>query len=256
MNSFGEQLKFWRILRGYSQMQLAYELGMSPRNLSFIETGRSRPKKVTIYRLVKCLNISSLGHEQLLYSAGLKVSLEKIQTGNELLKPFHYALTMILSKNNPYPAIGLNQYLDLVGDNAAARKIFTDIKFGDNLIEKCLSDSPWMRAVLNKDEVRWNLYREMHRDFLNVCDKRFMQLFASLERYVENLDEFSLNKKPIFCLSYQADNNILNFISIEARFLPTNNISEEEMRIRLFLPGDANTDSYLQGLQYNKFNSV
>ena len=42
----GSSIREWRNLRRMSQMELALEAGISPRHLSFVETGRSDRKSV------------------------------------------------------------------------------------------------------------------------------------------------------------------------------------------------------------------
>ncbi len=39
----GALLRDWRARRRLSQLELALDVGVSPRHLSFVETGRSRP---------------------------------------------------------------------------------------------------------------------------------------------------------------------------------------------------------------------
>jgi transcriptional regulator with XRE-family HTH domain len=42
---FGQLLARWRQIRGKSQLALAYDADVSPRHVSFIETGRSSPSR-------------------------------------------------------------------------------------------------------------------------------------------------------------------------------------------------------------------
>ncbi|MGZ4710020.1 MAG: helix-turn-helix transcriptional regulator, partial [Acidimicrobiales bacterium] len=41
--TIGDLLREWRTRRRRSQMDLALDVGVSPRHLSFVETGRSKP---------------------------------------------------------------------------------------------------------------------------------------------------------------------------------------------------------------------
>ena len=41
----GPLIKEWRGRRHRSQLDLAYDAGVSPRHLSFVETGRARPAR-------------------------------------------------------------------------------------------------------------------------------------------------------------------------------------------------------------------
>jgi len=48
----GEHLRYWRQRRRLSQLELATEAEISPRHLSFLETGRSLPSREMILRLM------------------------------------------------------------------------------------------------------------------------------------------------------------------------------------------------------------
>src|ERR1700741_1282391 len=49
--AFGDQLRGWRQRRHLSQLDLATELDISSRHLSFVETGRSQPSRGMVLRL-------------------------------------------------------------------------------------------------------------------------------------------------------------------------------------------------------------
>ncbi|WP_156456615.1 helix-turn-helix transcriptional regulator, partial [Blastomonas sp. CCH2-A2] len=53
----GAQLRQWRERRRLSQLQLALEVEMSTRHLSFVETGRAQPSRDLIIRLADYLDI-------------------------------------------------------------------------------------------------------------------------------------------------------------------------------------------------------
>jgi len=56
-SAFGHKLRFWRNQKRMSQLELAVGAELSPRHLSFIETGRSRPKRDVVLRLAETLDI-------------------------------------------------------------------------------------------------------------------------------------------------------------------------------------------------------
>jgi len=66
----GERIRYWRSARGLSQMALALDVSVSPRHMSFIETGRSRPSRELVVRLARRLAIPAREENALLESAG------------------------------------------------------------------------------------------------------------------------------------------------------------------------------------------
>jgi transcriptional regulator with XRE-family HTH domain len=53
----GELLKTWRSRRRLSQLDLAGLAGVSPRHLSFVETGRSKPSREMVLHLAEQLDV-------------------------------------------------------------------------------------------------------------------------------------------------------------------------------------------------------
>jgi transcriptional regulator with XRE-family HTH domain len=71
LSPFGQQLRQWRRRSGVSQLDLALQAGTSPRYVSFIETGRSRPGRDLVLRLAAALDVPIRERNVLLTSAGL-----------------------------------------------------------------------------------------------------------------------------------------------------------------------------------------
>jgi transcriptional regulator with XRE-family HTH domain len=57
VSDFGQLLKQWRQIQGFSQLELALSANSSTRHISFIETGRSRPSREMVLRLSDVLDL-------------------------------------------------------------------------------------------------------------------------------------------------------------------------------------------------------
>ncbi|MGI5328692.1 helix-turn-helix domain-containing protein [Actinomadura nitritigenes] len=66
----GEQLRAWRLLRKLSQLELACEVDMSTRHLSYVETGRSVPSRAMVLRLAEYLDVPLRDRNLMLLAAG------------------------------------------------------------------------------------------------------------------------------------------------------------------------------------------
>ena len=80
----GEQLKEWRSRRRLSQMDLALDIEISTRHLSFIETGRAKPSVHMLHRLAERLDIPHRSRNGLLLAAGYAAWM----VGDVLRRPF------------------------------------------------------------------------------------------------------------------------------------------------------------------------
>ncbi|MCO4746595.1 MAG: helix-turn-helix transcriptional regulator [Proteobacteria bacterium] len=66
---FGQRLRAWRKRRGLSQLDLALAAVTTPRYVSFIETGRSRPGRGVVLRIGDALGLSLADQNDLLAAA-------------------------------------------------------------------------------------------------------------------------------------------------------------------------------------------
>src|SRR4051812_2256356 len=66
----GELLRGWRERRRLSQLDLANQVEVSTRHVSFVETGRSKPSREMVLRLAEHLEVPLRDRNQLLLAGG------------------------------------------------------------------------------------------------------------------------------------------------------------------------------------------
>ena len=81
----GELLREWRGRRRLSQLDLAYDAEISPKHLSFLETGRSMPSREMILRLAGQMEIPLREQNVLLTAAGFAAVFPERAFGDESL---------------------------------------------------------------------------------------------------------------------------------------------------------------------------
>src|SRR5580692_9664704 len=69
-SELGALLRHWRDVRGKSQFDLSLDAGLSQRQISFIESGRSAPGRQTLLDLAQALDIPLRERNTLLLAAG------------------------------------------------------------------------------------------------------------------------------------------------------------------------------------------
>src|SRR5215472_6778118 len=69
-NDLGDLLKQWRAVRGRSQLDISVDTGISQRQISFIESGRSVPSRPTLMGIAQALQIPLRERNSLLLAAG------------------------------------------------------------------------------------------------------------------------------------------------------------------------------------------
>jgi transcriptional regulator with XRE-family HTH domain len=69
-SAVGSLLREWRTVRGMSQLDLAGEAAVSPRHLSFVETGRAVPSREMVLTLARALDVPFRERNAMLSAAG------------------------------------------------------------------------------------------------------------------------------------------------------------------------------------------
>lgn len=116
----GPLLRDWRSRRRRSQMDLALEAGVSPRHLSFIETGRARPSPHTLLALAQCLDVPLRERNELLLAAGFAPRYSENSLGRAEMTGVRAALERILAAHDPLPGLVLDRHWNVVLANQGA----------------------------------------------------------------------------------------------------------------------------------------
>src|SRR5215207_3807474 len=122
----GGLLKEWRHRRRMSQLDLAVEADVSPRHLSFVETGRSRPSRELLLHLAEHLDVPLRDRNTLLLAAGFAPAYRETGLDAGEMAPVRDALEKILASHEPYPAVIVDRRWNLVSANRPALSLLTD----------------------------------------------------------------------------------------------------------------------------------
>ena len=117
-NRVGTMLRDWRQRRRLSQLDLALEAGVSTRHLSFVETGRSRRTSEMILRLAEHLGVPLRDRNALLLAGGYAPAYPERGLAEPELRAVRHALQKVLDGHEPYPAVVVNRWRELVAANA------------------------------------------------------------------------------------------------------------------------------------------
>ncbi len=164
-SAFGEQLKAWRKTRGLSQLDLAVAAGMSPRHLSFLETGRSRPRTPAVLKLAETLAVPLRERNALLRAAGLPAAYEERPVEGEALAPYRRIARELLARQEPYPAFVVDGVWRVVDANATARALLPVLaELPADLMRVMLGEGGLRPLLANFDEVASASLARMRRE--------------------------------------------------------------------------------------------
>lgn len=110
----GTLLAHARKMRRLSQLDLAIEIGISTRHLSFLETGRARPSRGMLLRLCETLSIGPRETDSFLLAAGFAPAHRETPLEAPAMAEVMAALKLLLSRHEPLPAAAFDAAWDLV----------------------------------------------------------------------------------------------------------------------------------------------
>src|SRR5690242_5933002 len=112
VSSVGRLLREWRAARGKSQLALALDAGVSPRHLSFIETGRSSPSREMVLLLGQVLDLPLRERNAMLVAAGFAPVFRETRLDAPEMAQVRRALDHILRGHGANPAWVMDGRMD------------------------------------------------------------------------------------------------------------------------------------------------
>lgn len=123
-------LRYWRGKRGYSQLALSLAAGVSQRHISFLESGRARPSREMVVALADRLGVPLRQRNALLLASGYAPAYSEHTLASPPMQMVRHAITLILSKQEPYPAVVLDRFWNLIDANQAYRRMLDKLLGG------------------------------------------------------------------------------------------------------------------------------
>lgn len=133
--AIGALLREWRERRRVTQLELALEAGVSARHLSFVETGRSKPGREVLLRVLQRLEVPFREQNRLLLAAGHAPALPERSLEDAELQPVRDALDAILRGHEPYPAVVADRTWNLVAANSPMNALAAVVEVDPALLE-------------------------------------------------------------------------------------------------------------------------
>jgi transcriptional regulator with XRE-family HTH domain len=124
--AFGSLLRDWRQRRRLTQLDLGLAAEVSPRHLSFLETGRSRPSREMVLHLSEELDVPLRGRNELMLAAGYAPAYTHHEIDDTEMAEVRNSLQRILDGHAPYPAVLVDGMWNLLAANDAIA-LLTDL---------------------------------------------------------------------------------------------------------------------------------
>ena len=250
VTAFGRYLKQWRRQRGLSQLDLAVRADVSQRHVSFIETGRSRPREDVVHKVAEALEIPLRDRNILFETAGLAPAYPEVPLSDGTAEPFRNVVRMMLKSHEPYPAYVINRWWDLIDVNEAGRRSFPEIGDGPiNLVDKWLAPGPIREMIDNFSAAGWVFLRHIRREVANAGpDERLQELLARAEAYMKDIpvDVEAAGDCLVTCPHFRIGDQVIKTVTMVARFGTAREVTLDELRGGLVFPIDEEAEAFFK----------
>jgi len=255
---FGPVLRAWRKRRQTSQMDLALAAGVSPRHVSFIETGRSRPSAALIDALADQLAIPLRERNGLFLAAGLAPRYTEHALDADEMAGVRSALARLLAAHDPYPGVVVDRQWNVVMANHGASLITALLPAhlrdgGINVIRASLHPDGMARLTSNFDEWAGTVLDNLARSVASSGDPGLVALQAEVLAYP---NVAAVNRTPrqppgapvlLVPCTLELPQGRLSLITTLTSFGTPRDVTLDELCIELFYPADAASEKRLAG---------
>jgi len=123
----GSLLREWRGVREMSQLELATAADISPRHLSFVETGRAVPSRDMVITLARALNVPFRERNAMLTAAGYATVYRETSLDEPQMTEMRRALQLLLLQHEPFYAVAFDRRWDIVMCNDAYSRLLKTV---------------------------------------------------------------------------------------------------------------------------------
>lgn len=248
----GDLLREWRERRRLSQLELSIRAEVSTRHLSFVETGRSRPTPEMIVRLTEHLEVPLRERNQLLLAGGYAPAYPQHGLDAPERASVREALRLVLGGHEPYPALVINRWWELLDANAAVSVIIEGcaphlLEPPVNVLRLSLHPDGMAPRIINLGQWRAHLLEQLRRRSELTGDARLTELEQELRSYPGGEDRALPPTNVVLPLQLRHRAGDL-FFSVAATVETAADITVEELVIESFYPADPDTAHRLRAL--------
>ncbi|MFZ0499176.1 MAG: helix-turn-helix transcriptional regulator [Steroidobacteraceae bacterium] len=253
-NDLGDLLKEWRGLRRRSQLDVSVDTGISQRQISFIESGRSVPTRPTLMSIAEALEIPLRERNVLLLAAGYAPLYSDAAWNSEEMKSITRALERLLAQHEPFPALVMDRHWNVLLTNGAAPRFFNcfiDMSARPsprNLLHLMFDPQGMRPFIANWQALAKALIQRVYREAVgHIVDQQTQELLVSLLAYPDVQSDWrapaTSEASPMIPISFVKDGAMMNYFSLITTVGTPQTIAAQELRIECMYPADDATEA-------------
>lgn len=243
-----------------SQERLAFDAEVSPRHLSFLETGRSAPSREMVLYLASAMDLPLRERNELLVAAGFAPvyahhSLEDVE-----LEYVTKALDHLLAAHEPFGALAINRSHDILKMNQGAMRLFAWATAGrtvppevtGNLLRGILHPEGLRPAIVGWESLARQMIARLRHDVAHRPSPELSNLLAEVTAY-EGLGDigrgFDIEVGLPFAIVHLRNNGVdLRLFTMLTTIGTPLDVTAQEVAIESYHPADRATAEALRSM--------
>jgi transcriptional regulator with XRE-family HTH domain len=255
VSELGRILKAWRSMRGFSQIDLSLETGVSQRHLSFIESGRSAPTRQTLMVVADGLDMPYRERNQLLLAAGYAPLYDADESWDAAsFAIVRHALERMLAQHEPFPALVMDRYWNVVMVNEATRRMlgsFIDLERlprPRNILQMIFDPQALRPFIADWDRFSAAMLHRVRREAVGgAIDERTQALLDSVHAFPADgkaPPEDRGPELPVVPFTLVDDTRRLSYFSLVTTVGTPRSPGPQELRVECMVPVDEATEAW------------
>jgi transcriptional regulator with XRE-family HTH domain len=245
---FGSLLRRWRTHRRFSQLELALAAEVSPRHLSWLETGKSQPSRAMVLRLSERLEVPLRERNAWLRAAGYAALYREQPLDGSALR----SVQLLLDVHEPNPALAVDRHWNLVAANRMLPLLLRSVDPAllappVNVLRLALHPQGLAPRIANLPAWRGHVLARLRRQAEASGDAVLFALHAELLAFGP-VDAEAFDDAVALPLRLATDAGELVFVSAITIFGAPHDIQLAELALETFLPADEATAAALRRL--------
>ncbi len=231
---------------------------MSARHLSFVENGRSQPSRAVLLTLAEELDVPLRERNALMLAAGYAPTYTQSDLNDDQAHAARDALTRLLAGHEPYPALVMDRWGDVVLANRSVGPLLHGVhpdllEPPINIYRISLHPDGLAPHIRNRAEWTAHLGHRLIRLARLTGDPRITQLLDEVRGFpgvAEILDgqQDPLSNELLLTLHLSLPVGDLHLHSTVTNFGSPNDVTLSELGVESFFPADDHTRELLQKL--------
>lgn len=238
-------------------MDLALNINISSRHLSFVETGKSNPSRGLILKIAHTLKLPLRHQNAILIAAGFTPEFEELPFDGQKMKIVREALSYMLEKHKPYPAFVVNTSYKILMRNSGYDQIIkfyageNALKKYDNAIKILFAEDGLKHSVKDWSTVEHFLLTRLKEEVVSTQNSDLTALFkeVSKQRTKTPPIHFQIDESlPILNLVLEKNKRRVSFFTTIATLGTPLDLTTQEIRIEFLFPSDEETKQFFHSL--------